>query len=327
MRKRIRIFLIACPTLDTDALSYLLLSQNTAQSVYQFEVYHHWIFARKDSQGSFGLVDRFLFWYADKPLLPFSRWIDRRNRSHVDQQKASVFSGPIDPNNWLEKVRASLAQYDNWYNRKVDNYDTLACPAIVITQASIEGGFISHTNGPFGLISAARWREFFKPVSVLEYILFSVQRLSLRMSHDGVVGSHYPVRGCIWDYDDHQPDARIATLLGYICETCHSRLEAKVSTDEMRQIEGFVKNDWIYDIHRPSSPASVLAKTYKYDLIKTKGLNSNWLSRVLTSVESNFGSILSDGIKWVFVLVTLLLLTKYFPSLITTIRDALKSFA
>jgi hypothetical protein len=325
MKKRIRIFFIACPTLDTDALSYLLLSQNTAQSVFQFEIYHYWIFAHRNLYESFGLWDRLLLWYGDRPLLPFRNWIDRRNRSHLDQKKTSAFAESIDPNNWLEQVKASLVQYDNWYSKNVNNYDTVTCPTIIITQASIEGGFISYSNGPYGLISAARWREFFKPVSVLEYILFSVQRLSLRMSHDGVVGSHYPVRGCIWDYDDHQPDARIATLLGYICETCHSRLEAKAGTAEMKQIEEYVKNDWIYDIHRPSSPASVLAKTYKYDLIKTKGLNSNWFSRVLSSVESNFGSIVSDGIKWAFVLITLLLLTKYFPSLVATLQDALMS--
>ena len=327
MKKRIRIFFVSCPSLDTDALSYLLLAQNNAQDVFQFEIYHHWIYAHRTSSDQFSLLDKLLFWYGDKALLPFRRRVDLRNRSYLDQRKSPAFSGPIRKDTWLQDVKECLSGYDTWYQSKVRNGDATPCPTIVITQASIEGGFISFSNGPFGLISAANWREFFSPVSVLEYILFSVQRLSLRMSYSGVLGSHYPLRGCVWDYDDHQPDARIATLLGYICETCKSGLSSKTTASELAEIDKFVKNDWIYDIQRPSSPASVLAKTYKYDLIKTKGLNSSFLGRLASSLESNIGSILSDGIKWVFIVLALLVLTNFFPDLLGAIKKALGSLA
>jgi hypothetical protein len=322
MYRRIRIFFIGCPTLDVDAASQLLLSQNAVQNAVQFEIYHFWIFSQKACGIPRGWRNRISFWYADTAL-PFSKAVGARNRVILDRRDAPLFRAALPQGKWFGICKEVLHKFDEWLQCSESMYDVSDCPSIIITEAPIEGGFISNTRENIGLVSTAKWSTYFRPVSALDYILFSVQRLTMRLVFTQEVGSHYPTRGCLWDYDDHQPDARIAVLLGHICGTCKKKLLDAVGASTYEQVSLLVSNKWLGDKSVQFTPAAVLANVYKYDLSRSTGLSASFISRIIDSLPSELGKILSEAIKWAIVLIITLTLAAYFPSVLNKIRNQL----
>lgn len=141
----------------------------------------------------------------------------------------------------------------------------------------------------------------------------------MRLAFTEEVGSHYPTRGCLWDYDDHQPDALIAILLGHICHTCKAKLSNAVGDATSEEFAGLVANRWLGDKSVQFSPASILAHVYNYDLSRSTGLNTNFFTRVRNSVGGELGKIVSEAIKLAAVLIITLALTAYFPGLLSKI--------
>lgn len=323
MTKRIRIFFIGCPSLDTDAASHLLLSQNTIQRAVQFEIYHFWIYGIKAHGLPSGRIQSFLNRYGNSSL-PFSRWCDRRVRSAIDYREAPLFRSPLAHDKWFATCEQAVRNFDSWLKTK-DTYDVTECPTIIITETPIEGGFISFTNDNIGLISTAKWNSFFKPVSALDYLLFSTQRLTMRLAFTKQVGSHYPTRGCLWDYDDHQPDARIAILLGHICHTCKTKLLDAAGEEVCEELAKLVENKWLGDKSVQFSTASILASVHRYDLSRSTGLNTSFYTRIKDSLGSELGKVISEAIKWALVLIITLAVAAYFPTVLSKIKQQLQT--
>lgn len=317
--KRVRVFFIGCPTLDTAAASHLLLSQNAAQTAVQFEIYHYWIFGARTTKVK-NPFRRLHAWYSDRNL-PLSRWLDRRYRAFLDHEKAPEFGSVISRDRWLAACRDALKSYDEWFHTLGKNYDVERCPTIIVTEAPISGGYLSLSNDDVGLVSTAKWRSYFRPVSALDYILFSVQRLTIRLSYTESVGSHYPTRGCLWDFDPHQPDARIAILLGHICRTCQSKLIAAANQETFDELSKLVANRWIGDKNIQFTPAATLANIHKYDLSRSTGLSTSFVSRAWDSVSAEVGKVIVEGLKWAAVLTIGLALAAYFPDVLKKIKS------
>lgn len=317
MAKRIRVFFINCPTLAVDATSFLILAQNRVQTALQFEVHHFWIYS-KNSQGSLeGLWDKFLSRNEDN-FHSNSTWRERKYRTKLDLRAAPFFSHTISlkPDKWTT-VRAIIKDYDAWL--KGSGYNTYDYnendPVIIITETPLFGKYISLSTQGMGILGAADWKYFMGSgsASALEYILTGVQRLSLRLSYGAVIGSHFSTRGCLWDFDVHQPDVKISSFLGYLCEVCQQGLKKVVTTEEYQEIETLLKNNWIGEESKPDSIAGILKKDYKYSLNRSTGLRSSFLSLIKDSIPSEIGKFVVEIIKWVIIFLLTLLLLTYFP--------------
>jgi hypothetical protein len=292
------------------------------QEAVQFEIYHFWIFGQKAHGAPKGVTNKLLAWLGHLPPF-FSKWADRKLLSRVDYREAPEFKGQLSHKSWFNACKKALGEYDAWFKTSNNQYDVNNCPSIIITDAPIEGGYISFANEDIGLISTAKWKHFFRPVSALDYLLFSVQRLTMRLAFTKEIGSHYPTRGCIWDYDDHQPDARIAILLGYICQTCENKLLTSVERETYADILKLVDNRWLGDKSVQFSPSAILSKVYKYDLSRSTGLNVSAFSKVVDAFISELGKVLSEALKWTLVLIASLTLAAYFPNVLAKIKQQL----
>ncbi len=232
MTKRIRIFFINCPSLAIDAASFLLLAQNKVQNAIQFEVIHYWIFSDASPVKVDHLRGRILSWRAEKQHLGI-KWMEPKFRTMHDLRVAPEFGIELNLTNWRSVCKKAISDYDTWFSKcGYNTYDAFDSPAIVITETPLKGRYISYTGENIALISAAYWKEFFAPGSALEFILAAVQRAALRLCFGTKIGSHYPTRGCLWDFHCHQPDAKISGFLGFLCETCSNGLKGNASPEE-----------------------------------------------------------------------------------------------
>lgn len=309
--KRVRVFFINCPTLATDAAAYLILAQNKVQRAIQFEVHHFWIFGQLTQGPLAGYPNKFLELAEERN--PRLKWLASRNRTRKDLRAAPAFRNTFQHKLWYDEIKKAIEDYDNWFaNSRAPKHDYQTAPAIVITETPIAGKYMSFTQHPFGLISLAYWKAFFKPGSALEYMMCNVQRLALRLCY-GAVGSHYPTRGCIWDFDVHQPDIRISASLGLLCDTCRQRLSEASSEAEFGEIEGLIGNEWIGKKEDPFSVAAFLTKNYNYELRRTTGLSPSIFSSISDGMKTEGGKFFLDTLKWVLVALITILVASYFP--------------
>lgn len=314
MTRRVRILFINCPTLDIAAASQLLLAQNTVQKTLEFELIHFWIYAYQAHRGRVYGPERLLEWYVDH-LLPGSKILSRWLRARYDCRAAPSFSKPLAHETWRKDALGALNSHLTWVERRPEPVDRTQ-PTVIITETPLENNYISLTHGKIAVISAARWKEFFRPVSALDYILAATQRVTLRMSLSSSIRSHYPTRGCLWDYCQHQPDSRIAILSGHICSECLEALQRELTPAETVEVVQLVQNKWVGETAVLHSPASIMEKVYKYDLSRTSGLSSSVLKRILDAAVPEAGKLVVEALKWSLVVVLTLTIASYFPSLI-----------
>jgi len=308
---RVRVFFINCPRLAVDAASFLVLAQNKVQKAIQFEVYHYWIFAETKSGRHFNAV---LSWL-EINIPTLGGWLWRSVRARQERSVAPVFKKNIQHNIWIKSVKQAVADHDEWLSQSGYNmYDVTNCQTIVITETPIAGQYLSLSEANIGIVSTSTWKIYFRPASALEYVLTSVQRLSLRLTYGVGIGSHFPTRGCIWDFDVHQPDFRISAFLGFLCQTCSGALGKVASAEHQKDIHTLLANEWIGNGDNASSIASILTKNYKYDLWRSTGLSPNLLSLIRSSVKDGLGRAVFDAMKWIVIALVTIFLASQFPS-------------
>jgi hypothetical protein len=210
-------------------------------------------------------------------------------------------------------LQAVIFDYDKWFsNSSYHKFDSGPAPTIVITESEIDDGYMGLSFEKLALISVARWKQFFKPGSALEYVLTSVQRYALRLCF-GSIGSHYVTRGCIWDFDVHQPDSRIAGYLGFLCSTCESALTTSLSTEQLSDVKVMISNNWTGKADDPSSVTSILAKNYRYELKRSTGTHSGLLTVVSQSMRTEIGKFFFDIAKVALAALATLYIATHFP--------------
>lgn len=316
MPNRIRILFINCPTLATDAASFLILAQNKVQTIFQFEIHHFWIYSRK-SQGPLGGWRNSKLEIIQGRYERFVPWLVRKYRTLLDLRAAPDFRNYFDEDSWIVPAKQAVDSYDHWVsNRQANHFDSIPAPTILITETNFRDHYISFCGNDIAVISIAEWKQFFKPASALEFILTSVQRLSLRLWYGPAIGSHYPTRGCLWDYAINVPDVKISSFLGYLCETCRTALRHSLGPTEYREIIQLIENKWTGDSESASSVAGVLAKIYKYDLSRSTGLNPGIIRFILGFMRAEIGRATIDILKWVVILLITIALASCFPSIV-----------
>ena len=325
MARRIRVFFINCPTIDTDAAAFLILSQNQVQSALQFEVYHFWAYEVTAHGPLKGTKGRIVSFSEESFHSRSVRYLERKYRQELDLRAAPEFSSELSSKTWQQACENAISAHDAWLNasRYPLSDAGAAAPAIVITETPLRGRFISYCTGNFAVHSAANWKDFFGPAAGLEYILTEVQRLSLRLAFGPGIGSHYPTRGCLWDFHMHQPDSRISSFLGFLCDTCLARLQSTAQPFEVSEVKRLLTNSWIGSETDPSSVAGILKKNYKYSLTRSTSLNPGILAPIGESLKSEFGKFVMEILKWVLIILAGLVLLAYFPAAAEKIQKAI----
>lgn len=226
----------------------------------------------------------------------------------------------------LDKTRTAIESYDQWFSNSswtkwfpANSVGSL--PTIVVTETELKGRYLGNSYGNLGLVSAAKWEDFFRPDSGLEYVLNSIQRFSLRMLYGSKLGTHYPSRGCMWDFHVHQPDSRISTHVGFLCESCQTLLKQETSPTEFSELTSLIKNEWVGAESDSSSVAGILRKNYRYSLSRSSGLHQGAFVGIGEAMKSEFGKLLIEVFKWSLIVTITLLLLTYFPEVTKKWKD------
>lgn len=321
MARRIRVFFINCPTLATEAAAHLLLAQNSVQKTLQFELHHFWIFGQLGKGPISGIWDRMLGQQEEKGLF-FRRWAERKRRTRNELRAAPQFREPLPRKGWSDIARAAIADYDTWFLKSGYNtFDFQQSPAVIVTETPFEGGFISFSESDIAVVSLSKWREFFAPGSALEYVLISIQRVSLRLATGGRIGSHYATRGCIWDFANHQPDSRFGAFIGLLCESCRESLRSVLSDQEFEEVTKLAENKWLGTPEITDSVAGVLARNYRYDLSRYNGLHPSLASVMRQALGPEIVKGIGDVAKWVAIFLLTVLIASCFPSIANFLKN------
>lgn len=293
----------------------------------EFNVFRSWVYARRISKFPRTGLERLIDHLADHHNR-FSNYLHKRIDEHFDKKSFNFADRSFLRENWLSKAKAILEQYDTYLVSREDAVDFRFIPTIIITDIPISDGFFSFTNGPIGLISTANWKHYFKPASALDYVLTSTQRLAVRMIFNSQIGSHFETKGCIWDYCQYQPDARISIFNGYICEQCSRKLaDSGLTAEQIDKLQSLASNKWLGGKSDQYSISGILSKNYKYDLSRSTGPSGGFFTALLDGLRAEAAEIFRTSLRWSIIIAITLLITTKFPSAVTLYKSVKAALA
>ena len=262
---------IECEDLNTDAATYLILSQNLVQSIYEFEVL--------DFDNLSKVYEFKLEKYREGLTSPdYMSWIKRLITA------------------FCEEIRISIL---GWGAQAVEN-----CYWIVITETAMPEDFYGDISDNLTVFSISAWRREMAPPSVLEFIL-TLTQVGI-VNYFAIGQSHVETRGCISDFNPALSTVRQTVLLGSICSTCKGIIDDKYGTDATEALRTLLPGSWIGSSEQVDSVAGILRKVFNYDLYRAKGLSADWRDTVTSEL---FKTVSQETIKGAFlVFVTWMLL-------------------
>jgi hypothetical protein len=206
----------------------------------------------------------------------------------------------------IDQLRPLLKKHDEWLETMPHNYGNWTirpAPTVIITETPFEGYYFGWSAGDIAIASISRWSRSQTPPSLLEFILDQVQRYALRLGINQRIGSHYPTRACIWDFDPNVSDAKMSALVGYLCSACEEILREQLSECEVKEVRLLLSHSWIGRTDEPGSVASDLKRVFGYDLTRTRGLSPTFFDNL-----RNVGTleIVRLFAAWLLAILTLL---------------------
>lgn len=299
-RRSVRILFVNCPRLDVQACTYLLLSQNKVQSVFQFEVCHHWV---SEDGGRLPLWTIPLVFWCKLQFLGKRLWgagkVDQALAAAADRAKYPYLKKPMTWDNPIPSLKTLVATHEAWLMNKPLHYGGHQgpMPTIVITETPLEGGYISTSHNDLAVVTVAGWQKTLAPPSALEFLLLSVERLAARITISGSLVSHYPTRGCVLDFTANVADFKSAILVGYVCNDCSELFNRHLSDDEFKDFQQLISHSWLGNVNDAGSVASNLKRVFNYDLSRTKGVSPSGVARLMDLLWS------TETLKLVYTII------------------------
>jgi hypothetical protein len=306
VRKTIRIFFANCPHLDESAAAYLVLAQNSVQSVVEFEIWHLHVYGEEIGAGN--LRTSFLKTWSLVSLsgmaLPWKQAAARRYIAAMDRLVMPPLASSMAPSTaTIDLFRPILKGNEDWITGQeagvYGNRTIRPAPTVIVTETPFEGGYFGWSESDVAIASIAGWRSRYTPPSLLEFILDQVQRYAMRLAINPELGSHYPTRACIWDFDANIADARLSPLIGYLCDSCEQLIAGQVTAIELKELRHLLSHKWLGKADEPGSVASTLKRTFAYDLTRTRGLSAGFLDRVREATPSEVVKLIGAAIALV----------------------------
>lgn len=247
---KIGVLLTALGGLDTRALRYLILHQNSLQQSFEFQL---------------------LATPRDDALITLLNSPQPINRPDVE---AIV-------NDFISRYRADLRDRAASYQVP----PILPASIVILTTARFSDNYFA-TGGPnWGLLALGNWERHMAPPSIVEFFL----ALLVRSAIDTACKAKFPVRhfttnGCLFDFAASIGDARFGVLSGHICQACRETILSSTSSSVLEDSLRLAKKDWLGDYKGPSGVANT-AKKLGYDLFHTSGIQQTLWEKVRARLE------------------------------------------
>jgi len=259
----------------------------------EFEVYHFWAYVQHTKKESIDWITKLLGAWGEK-WLPFRKVAFNRYVARLDRVCAPFLSSTLPGEELLGMVTDAVKIHDEWLfslPRSYGRWSTEPAPTIVITESPMFGGYYGWAGDDLAVISVSGWERRYAPPSALEYVLRNVQRYSLRLTFGEAVGSHYPTRGCAWDFNASLVGIGAGILIGYMCSACEEGLRLQIDQSAIADVKKWLSQDWVGRVDDTGSVASNIKRVFGYDLARTKGLTRGFwdrMSEILTSESAKW---------------------------------------
>lgn len=217
-----------------EALSFLLIYQNTIQKTFEFHILSY------------------------PPHDPFLEILSADSAP----KHADVYPHIDD---FLSRVKS-------WNNSEAESFglDKVEVDKIVLlTDSTFSDNFYYVGDETWAIIALGGWENEYAPPSIVEYYLSFVAGAALDAITD--IGRHFETRGCIFDFNGSLSDARLSVLSGHVCDSCASEIKTQASKQVFDDALVLLNRSWLGGSSAPSDVA-ITVKKLGYDLFRTAGI-------------------------------------------------------
>lgn len=286
--RRLCVAFLDAPTIAKGAANYLVLAQNRVQSVFEFDVFD---------------LDRMRDELAKAEDAAFPLNDDERavvagydQVTGIEQYAKRVWDAVQLAKRYVVRESALKPEIDG----SVPEF------WVVFTEARFTREYYLARIDEVAVVTLGYWRTSMAPPSALEFIVRMTQVNCADFFLELPV--HYFTKGCLLDFNEYIQDARLMVLVGNVCETCRQLSMKAGKVTELQALLELVDHEWIGDMTKSDSVASVLKKVYDYDLYVSRGLSVNRLETFWDNISS---SSAQEFIRIVAAIILAFLLLKF----------------
>ncbi len=239
----VSIYFLEEPTFNGTACKYAILYLNSLQSTFEFQ------FPENESH------------------------LDLYNITE-DQKKLTetLKKTGLNFNNLPNFFRFQNFLYDN-------NFAENAICHVGIINKPIDGNLFFESWINMAIITTHNWNKLFSPPSIFEYIIHCLNASMVQLVTS--TGSHKETRGCVVDYTAFKDDDKVDITLGYICNSCSSKIKETSGEEFLQSIKIIASRNWIGSVDKSNSFAYNIKKYYKVDIEKDSGFNKSYWEKAI----------------------------------------------
>lgn len=254
---RIGIVLTSLNGLNSEALQYLVLFQNSLQASFEFS---------------------FLRIPDDCRLLSLLETEGSVNRKDVEAE-ANIFA---------KQYRNELSERANRYRLAQDIPDSL----IFLSTATFSDNFYVTGGDGWDIVALGNWERFMAPPSIIEFFIHFIIRCAVDAScSHSKTPRHYSTKGCLYDFNSMISDSRYAVLSGFLCSECSGHIEKTTSKENVESVKLLLRKDWLGNKNNPSD-VSAMAKKLGYDLFHTSGVKQTFGEKIQSIAEEELPKLI-----------------------------------
>lgn len=237
--------------LNINALRYLVLSINSLQNSFQFEIFPS---PPED--------DKFMQLLSSKKRL---------------SQREFALESPI----FMARYREYIARFLAIYNLR----DTLPSHFVILSTAKFKEVNYVLRAGELTTIALGDWKRDMAPPSIVEFMVTLLLREIPAVPYPDIQNiMHLGTKGCLFDYTPFLGDVRYKVLSGHICDVCSNSLDSRGLEELRKDIIKILDRKWLGKTDDPISPVSTMIKL-GYNLFITRGLKPTWQERLIENFQ------------------------------------------
>lgn len=247
---RIGILLTKLGGMDTRALKYLVLYQNTLQTSFEFQ------FLPTPEDDSF-------LQELDAP---------KALKRETAEKQAAVF----------------ISRYREWLIEDAADYELdheLPTGFVILSNAKFVDEYYLTSGDDWEIIALGNWQHHMAPPSLVEFFLSLLIGVAIDFAcGDNTPDCHHPTKGCVSDFTASVGDARFSVLTGFLCSACRETIRKATSQQVADDACLLLKKGWLGDASSPNDVANT-AKKLGYDLFHTRGIKQTFAERLASTAR------------------------------------------
>lgn len=144
--------------------------------------------------------------------------------------------------------------------------------------------YLIGTDSRLRLLFTGKWKTTMAPPSLLEFIVHHCLLQGIRSTISVTVMSHFPSKGCLFDFNQSLENCRNSILTGYVCSDCKN---LGLDDQLLSELDSILGGKWLGTSEDPLSAYSELRRL-GHNPFQSSRVKQTWREKIVEVARTKF---------------------------------------